>query len=62
MDMDAPPTSSNAAAAAEPAHEAEMDVDEGAKNNHQEHKEPVHEEKKEEPASMQADDEDAVEY
>jgi hypothetical protein len=62
MDMDAPPASSNVAAATEPTQEVKMDVDDGVKNNSEEHKEPVHEEKKEEPASMQADDEDAVEY
>jgi len=58
--MDAPPVSSEATA--EPTREVEMDVDDSAKNTRVEHKGPVHEEKKEEPAPMQADDEDAVEY
>jgi hypothetical protein len=68
MDMDAPPFSPDAATAdknddaAEPVQEVEMDVDDGARNTREEKKGPVQEEKKEESASIQADDEDAVEY
>jgi hypothetical protein len=66
--MDASPISPDTAtaekndAAAEPTREVEMDVDDGTRNTREEQKEPVQEEKKEESASMQADDEDAVEY
>ena len=66
--MDVPPIPSEEAAvdkndaAAEPSHEVEMDVDDGVRNTREHQKGPVQEEKKEESASMQADDEDAVEY
>ena len=68
MDMDVPPIPSEEAvsdkndAAAEPTREVEMDVDDGARNTREDQKGPVQEEKKEESASMQADDEDGVEY
>ncbi|KAF8223074.1 hypothetical protein L208DRAFT_563112 [Tricholoma matsutake] len=61
IDMDASLVSPDAAAA-EPTREVEMDVDDGARNTRDEPKGPVQEEKKEESASMQADDEEAVEY
>lgn len=66
--MDAPPVTSDVAtaeqneASAEPTREVEMDVDDSARSTREEPKGPVQEEKKEESASMQADDEDAVEY